>query len=106
MHSEFVQHLIEDLLSDIQGISARAMFGGYGIYYHKKIFGIIAKDEIYFKAKDELAKEYLNAGSQPFTYLKNNKPYTMCYFKVPEAVLTNKEILTLWATKSIKQSTS
>jgi DNA transformation protein len=104
MHSEFIQHLLDDQLSAISGLRAKGMFGGYGIYQHKKIFGIVIRDELYLKAKDSLAAEYRTAGAEPFTYQKNSKTYSMCYFKVPEHIFNNKESLSTWAKKSIALS--
>jgi DNA transformation protein len=101
MHSEFIQHLLNDHLSDISVLSAKKMFGGYGIYQHKKIFGIVSYDELYLKAKDALAIEYRTAGAEPFTYQKNGKILSLCYFKVPEHIFNNRELLTVWAQKSI-----
>ena len=101
MSREFTDHLVHDLLSDLSNISARSMFGGFGIYQHKKIFGIVISDELYLKARDSLVQVFTAAGAQPFTYQKNNKKYSMCYYKDPESVINNKELLLSWAKQSI-----
>ena len=36
---DFAQYVTEDLLREIDGISAKAMFGGYGLYKNGVIFG-------------------------------------------------------------------
>jgi DNA transformation protein len=101
MSREFTDHLVNDLLSDLSNIGARSMFGGFGIYQHKKIFGIVINGELYLKARDALVQVFIAAGAQPFTYQKNNKTYSMCYYKVPEKILNNRELLLSWAKQSI-----
>src|SRR5436309_1889586 len=58
-----------DQLSSIRDISARAMFGGVGIYAGDVFFGILAADVLYFKVDDSNRAEYQAAGMPPF------KPY-------------------------------
>lgn len=38
-----------DQLADLHKVTARAMFGGYGLYHRSTVFGIIHKDRLYFK---------------------------------------------------------
>lgn len=40
---------ILDQLADLHGVTARAMFGGYGLYQRTTFFGIIHKGRLYFK---------------------------------------------------------
>jgi DNA transformation protein and related proteins len=103
--NEFVEYVMQDLLAHISGITARAMFGGHGLYHHGKIFGIIINDELYFKADAELQKTYLEAGSKPFTYDRNGKTCSMKYFNTPENILNNREILEQWVAWSCAIST-
>ena len=39
--NEFVEYVTQDLLSSLRGITARAMFGGFGIYKDYVMFGIV-----------------------------------------------------------------
>ena len=39
--NEFVEWVTGDLLAQMSGVTARAMFGGYGVYKDGVIFGII-----------------------------------------------------------------
>lgn len=77
-NSGFVDYII-DLLSSFGNISARRMFGGYGLYFNKIIFAIIIDDELYFKTDSDLALEYAQTGSYPFTYQKNDKIVALSY---------------------------
>ena len=50
--NEFVEYVTQDLLSSLRGITARAMFGGFGIYKDGVMFGIVVDGELYFKVDD------------------------------------------------------
>ncbi len=84
-------------LDTIEGISSKKMFGGYGIFHEKKMFGIIsAKSEIFFKVNDATQKEYETNGG-----IRHSR---MPYFSLPEKVLSNKKSAISWAKKSIEVS--
>ena len=100
-NSEFVDYII-DLLSAYGTIRARRMFGGYGIYCNKIIFAIIINDELYFKAVGDLAKEYKNAGSFPFSYKLDNKTIALSYWQVPSEIIEEEDLLKTWFNKSLQ----
>ncbi len=101
--NRFVTYITEDVLGHIPQISARAMFGGYGIYQDGLIFAIIAEDQLYFKVDDSNRAEYEALGSHPFVYSQgNHKKATMSYWLVPESVLEDKEAIRLWVEKSVR----
>lgn len=90
--SEFLDHVLE-LLSEHDGIKARAMFGGYGIYKYGQIFALIIKDELYFKVDDTNREYFVSVGSAPFEYEKNGKKYYMSYYKTPAEIYDDQELL-------------
>ncbi len=51
MSSDFCDYVI-DLLSSWAKVSAKAMFGGYGMYRQGQIFAIVVDDTLYFKVGD------------------------------------------------------
>ena len=89
-----------DLLSCCGNITHRALFGGYGIYNDGKILAIIADDELYFKVNDSNKQDFVDSDSEPFTYYKNNKPYSLSYWKVPAEILEVPELLQTWFNKA------
>ncbi len=100
--NEFVEYITQDVLGHIDGISARAMFGGYGIYKDGVIFAIIAEDQLYFKVDDSNRADYEAYESTPFVYSQgNHKQATMSYFLVPETIMEDKEQVALWVEKSL-----
>lgn len=98
----FFEYVVGDVLSDIDGITSRAMFGGWGIYKDGKIFAIIADGKLYFKVGDINRRDFEKRGSGPFTYMgKGGKPYAMSYWELPEDVMENKVEISDWIEKSV-----
>ncbi len=96
-NKEFVEYIVHDALSEVLGaVTARAMFGGHGLYRNGVIFGIIINDEVYFKVDDVLVKKYEESGSSPFTYEQNGKTHSMKYWVVPSQILADREELAQW----------
>ena len=94
------REFVLDQLADLDGLRARAMFGGVGLYAEDVFFGILAADVLFFKVDDTNRREYETAGSSPF------KPYadramTMPYYNVPLVVLEDAVVLGEWAARAV-----
>jgi len=88
----FLQHVTE-LLEPIDGITSRAMFGGYGIFHDGDMFALISGSTLYFKVNEENIERYEKAGSSKFT--------PMPYYEVPEEVMDDPEKFVEWAEISV-----
>lgn len=98
--SEYLEYLLE-LLQPLGYVTARAMFGGFGIYRDGVIFAIVIADTLYFKTTTDNQNDYTAAGSQPFTYSKSNgKTYALSYWEVPLEVIEDQDTLLIWARKA------
>jgi len=96
-HSEFVDYLLE-LLVPLGGVSAKAMFGGYGIYQDGLMFGLVADDVLYLKTDDGNRAAFEARALPPFTYERTGKPaIVMSYHRAPEDALEESEELCRWA---------
>jgi len=97
--TDFVDYVVSDLLGEWEGVRARAMFGGYGLYKEDTIFGIIVDDVLYFKVGDANRKAYEAAGSRPFEYQAKGraKPVRMSYWEVPAEVMDDRGEIRRWA---------
>lgn len=105
--NEFVEYVTQDLLSSLRGITARAMFGGFGIYKDGVMFGIVVDGELYFKVDDTNKPEYEMAGSIPFTYeTKGGKKISMSYWRVPPSALEHADELVRLTEKSYDINTA
>ena len=94
------REFVLDQLAGLDGLRARAMFGGVGLYADDVFFGIVAADELFFKVDDTNRREYETVGSVPF------KPYadravTMPYYSVPLVVLEDAAMLGEWAARAV-----
>jgi len=81
-----------DQLAGLEHFAHRAMFGGYGLYFDGKMFGVIA-GKLYFKTDEESRPAYLAAGMIAWDQSKS-------YYEVPPAVLAQPEALALWARRA------
>lgn len=93
---EYVDYLL-DQLAPLGEVRARAMFGGYGIYLERVMFGLVADDAFYLKIDTVSRPTFEAAGSEPFVYHKNGKPMTMSYWLLPENAADNPEAMLDWA---------
>lgn len=81
-------------LKSMEGISTKAMFGGFGFMYATKMFGFVdAKGNVFLKANDSNRGDFEKAGAE--------KHHRMPYYTIPEAVMTNARSLKSWVKKSI-----
>ncbi len=98
--NEFVTHVL-DLLEPLGPVSAKRMFGGYGIYLDRMMFALVASNTLYLKVDDESRGEFDAAGLEPFRYSKKGKSYQMSYHAAPEDALEDAELLRDWARKAV-----
>ena len=88
--NEFVEHVLE-LVAPFASVSARRMFGGFGIYRDGLMFALVAGDVLYLKADGENRREFEDAGSEPFSYQARRKQVILSYWRAPEEALESPE---------------
>ena len=81
-------------------VQAQAMFGGYGVYLDGLMFGLIAEDVLYFKVDDGNRQDYVEAGSEPFTYEGKSRPVEMSYYRVPDSLMDDPVAIAEWAERA------
>lgn len=85
--------IVYDLMGKLSSISSRSMMGGWCIYSNKIPFGAIIENQLYLKAKGEMADKLRNLGWTKFSYKKsNNKVISMSYWLVPDELIDNQEL--------------
>ena len=87
-------------LNAVAPVTARGMFGGYGLYLEGVMFALIAYETLYFKVDNENREDYLAAETGPFIYNRNGKLTEMSYYQLPDAVFENVEALAEWVQKA------
>jgi DNA transformation protein and related proteins len=80
------------------GIKARAMFGGYGLYRGDDFFGIVFKGRLYFRTGPLARREYVKRGMKPFK--PSARTTLKTYYEVPADVLEDRETARAWALKA------
>ena len=94
--SDFVATVM-DLLSPWDGVSARRMFGGYGIYRQGLMFGLVVDDVLYLKADNENRPAFEAAGMGPFTYDGKGRRIVIAYYEAPSELFDDSEAMLQWA---------
>ena len=82
-----------DQLRAVAPVTAKAMFGGIGIYTRGTFFALIADDVLYFKVDATTRPAFEAAGSKPFNPFGKG---TMGYYELPADVLENEDELREW----------
>ena len=101
----FCGHVLDEVLKGVRGITAQAMFGGYGIYREGRIFGIIANNKLFFKVDETNQLDYEEKGSKPFVYAQgNHKLTTMSYWEVPQEIMKDRAVLKVWVDRACEVS--
>ena len=86
--------LLIEKLSVMEGITSKKMFGGHGIFYDEKMFGIIDSKGTYFlKVDDNIKTDFISKGATQHS--------KMPYYSIPNEVFENNEELISWVKKSI-----
>ena len=99
----FHEYIMNEVLAEIDGISSRPMFGGFGIYKDSVFFALIGDGELYFKVGDGNQADYKKHGSKPFVYTGHKgKDVTLSYWLLPEEIMENKNELIRWIDKAVR----
>jgi DNA transformation protein and related proteins len=99
--SEFVDYLVEQL-APLGDVSARSMFGGWGVYCDGRMFALVADDTLYIKVDDVSRAEFERENLSPFRYERRDRgEAVMDYYEPPAAAIDDREMLCVWARKGV-----
>jgi DNA transformation protein and related proteins len=98
-HSPLVDHLI-DLLHPWGLVGARHMFGGWGLYRGRVMFGLVADETLFLKTDETNLPDYKARGMAPFRYERAGKTIALSYCTVPADVIESGDELAGWAEKA------
>jgi len=96
---EFVSYVVE-LMQPVGMVSAKRMFGGYGIFLDGLMFALVADSTLYLKADAETENVFEEKGLEKFKYNKKGKEYSMSYYCAPEEALEDMDEMNDWARRS------
>lgn len=98
---EFLDFVLEQM-SLLQGLRARGMFGGFGIYSGDLFFALIADDRLFFKTDEENRQAFMDRGLKPFEYrASDGKAMSMAYYEAPPEAYDDRDAMREWAQRSI-----
>ena len=93
---DFIAHVLE--LAGTAKASARAMFGGHGLYVDGMIVGLVVDDVLYLKTDDVTRARFVAQGLEPFTYTKKKTGVVevTSYYRPPEEALESADAMREW----------
>ncbi|MGE0653798.1 MAG: TfoX/Sxy family protein [Alphaproteobacteria bacterium] len=93
---DFVAHVLE-MMRPTASATARAMFGGHGVYADGRIVGIVVDDELYLKTDATTLPAFTALRLEPFRYSKADRgAVTMSYHRAPDEALESPEAMREW----------
>jgi DNA transformation protein len=93
---DFRDFVLEQLQRFDRAVSARAMFGGYGLYSQAVLCGVLDDDVVYLRTDEAGRARFVARGSRPFAPMGGEKPM-LGYWEVPADVLEDRDELAAWA---------
>src|SRR3954451_13889522 len=98
--SDSYRDFVLEQLGRITAVTAKAMFGGVGIYANGFFFALIAEDRLYFKVNDATRPDFERSAMEPFRPFGDDR--AMGYYEVPADVVEDANLLRLWMNKAIE----
>jgi len=97
--SEYVDYL-QEIFQGLGSVTARKMFGGYGLYHDGIMFALVADEQLYLKVDHSIEHYFSNLELPPFTYEKGDKLVKMSYYLAPPEIFEDLDQATLWGRRS------
>ena len=93
---EFIDYVIE-LLGPFGTVSAKRMFGGWGIYLDGLMFALVAREGLWLKADEINRGEFEAARCEIFAYERGGAQATLAYYRPPVDAMEAAGALVPWA---------
>ncbi|HEV8599248.1 MAG TPA: TfoX/Sxy family protein [Gemmatimonadales bacterium] len=95
------QFVVDSLERVAQGIRAKSMFGGVGLYAGELFFALIDGDTLYLKVDATTRGDFETRGMGPFRPF-GEEGEVMQYYELPAELLEEPEELRAWVEKAIE----
>ena len=93
---DFVAHVLE-LMRPAGAATARAMFGGHGLYVDGTIVAIVVDDVVFLKTDERSRDRFAAAGGGPFRYVtKRGVVQVTSQWQPPEEALESAAAMRDW----------
>lgn len=100
-----IEHLLE-LMEGIEGVRAKSMFGGHGIFHEDRMFALVAYGRLYLKCGDANVADFEALGLEPFTYERGEEVFVMSYREAPPECLESPPVMRRWVRGAISVAQS
>jgi DNA transformation protein len=98
--SEFVEHVVETMRA-FGDVTAKSMFGGWGLYREGVFFALVAEESLYLKTDEENRADFEALGLEPFVYAtRDGGSIVMSYRQAPDEALESPQVMAEWARRS------
>lgn len=97
---EFLTHVLE-LLAPLGRVTARRMFGGYGLYCDGVFFSIVLDNTLYLKADERNRADFERAGCEIFSYSRKGKRAKLNFYRAPEEAMDTSHLMLSWARSAL-----
>jgi DNA transformation protein and related proteins len=98
---------VADQLAGVGDVVLKRMFGGVGLYFDGKMFGLIDDDTTYLRVDDATRPEFLKRKMSPFHPMRRDPTkVSQNYYQLPAEVLEDSEALVAWAKRAIQAARS
>jgi DNA transformation protein len=85
-------------MRELGTVTAKQMFGGWGLYHEGLFFALIFDDTLYLKVDDENRTQFEAAGLPEFVYkTKDGDRMAMSYRQAPAEALETPAAMAAWA---------
>jgi DNA transformation protein len=93
---DFIAH-VQEMMRPAGLVSARAMFGGHGLYLDGLIVAIVVDDILYLKTDEESRNAFVERALEPFAYAtKAGETQLTSYYRPPDEALESPDAMREW----------
>ncbi|MBN9687634.1 MULTISPECIES: TfoX/Sxy family protein [unclassified Corallococcus] len=96
----FMEYTVE-LLKPLGLVQARSMFGGWGLYFGGRMFGLIIQGQLYLKTDEVTRPDFEAEGCRPFIYQSRGKEQPMSYWTPPADAEDDGRRMLPWARRAV-----
>nr|WP_254625248.1 TfoX/Sxy family protein [Myxococcus sp. CA051A] len=89
------------MLEKLGPVQARRMFGGWGLYFGGRMFGLIGDGQLFLKVDDVTRPDFQAAGCRPFIFEGGGKTVALGYWTPPADASDDAYELLPWARRAV-----
>ena len=92
---------LHEVFESLGPITARRMFGGYGIYHDGVMFCLYAAGRLYLKTDAQNLPQFVAERCEPFTFSQRGKPVKLSYWSAPDVIMDDRDQARIWARSAL-----